>query len=379
MKRFAFLLLAIPLLAQSNREAGDELAQGLASYKASRFPEAVTHLKRALQMDANNTQAQLSLATTYAAMWVAGLQTADNIRLYDLAVQQFKAVLEKDPNQVQALSGMALLTYTSSSFGAEEARAAAIDEAAEWNRRLVAVRPNEPEPYYNLGMIAWSKVYVPIQAARTQLKMDGAAIGPIPDAAMRDSLSAQYGKTIEEGLDNLKQCLNLDPKNGDAMTYLALLLRKKGDLEASADAARFDNEQAAEYIQKSVVEKQSKIAATAPAPETAAATPPPPPPGSDSSGNAPQRISPSVAAEMLEEKAAPICPSDFKCIRGTVEFSIVISAEGNVESTFLLRGNPLLVPAARDAVMQWRYRPLLSEDGRAVRATTNVVVNFPAN
>ena len=63
-------------------------------------------------------------------------------------------------------------------------------------------------------------------------------------------------------------------------------------------------------------------------------------------------------------------------IQGVVEFTILIGTTGDVESMQLVRGHPLLIQAAKDAVMQWKYRPTLL-NGQPVRVMTNVVVQFP--
>ena len=62
-------------------------------------------------------------------------------------------------------------------------------------------------------------------------------------------------------------------------------------------------------------------------------------------------------------------------VQGTVEFHAIISKEGTIEDLQLVRGHPLLVKAARDAVMQWRYRPTLL-NGRPVEVATDILVNF---
>ncbi|MBV9297055.1 MAG: energy transducer TonB, partial [Acidobacteriaceae bacterium] len=41
----------------------------------------------------------------------------------------------------------------------------------------------------------------------------------------------------------------------------------------------------------------------------------------------------------------------------------------------LVRGHPLLVNAAREAVLQWKYRPTLL-NGQPVEVVTDIIVNF---
>jgi TonB family protein len=62
-------------------------------------------------------------------------------------------------------------------------------------------------------------------------------------------------------------------------------------------------------------------------------------------------------------------------VQGTVSLDVIIAEDGKVESIKLLRGHPLLVPAAIEAVKQWVYDPMLV-NGVPVRVRTQVDVNF---
>jgi len=62
-------------------------------------------------------------------------------------------------------------------------------------------------------------------------------------------------------------------------------------------------------------------------------------------------------------------------VEGTVEFTAIISKQGTIENLQLLRGHPLLVNVARQAVLQWRYRPTLL-NGERVEVITDIVVKF---
>jgi len=55
--------------------------------------------------------------------------------------------------------------------------------------------------------------------------------------------------------------------------------------------------------------------------------------------------------------------------------SAIISKTGEIEDLALLSGHPLLVPAAIEAVKQWRYRPYLLNGG-AVEVVTTITVTF---
>ncbi len=53
----------------------------------------------------------------------------------------------------------------------------------------------------------------------------------------------------------------------------------------------------------------------------------------------------------------------------------VIGKDGTVHDLRLLSGHPMLLPAAIEAVRQWRYRPYLL-NGEPVEVDTQINVNF---
>lgn len=83
------------------------------------------------------------------------------------------------------------------------------------------------------------------------------------------------------------------------------------------------------------------------------------------------------AVARLFKKVQPAYPPLAKAARvqGTVSFTVVIGVGGKVENLQLVRGHPLLVNAAKDAVLQWEYKPFLVE-GKPVRVITDVEVEF---
>jgi protein TonB len=65
-------------------------------------------------------------------------------------------------------------------------------------------------------------------------------------------------------------------------------------------------------------------------------------------------------------------------VEGVVRLEVKISKEGAVEDVDVESGHPLLVPAAVEAVKQWRYRPFLL-NGQAVPVVTKVDIEFRLN
>lgn len=89
------------------------------------------------------------------------------------------------------------------------------------------------------------------------------------------------------------------------------------------------------------------------------------------------RLGGVVAAANLVYSVRPVYPPLARAarIQGAVEFTAIISRQGTIENLTLVRGHPLLVKAAREAVSQWRYRPTLL-NGQPVEVVTDITVNF---
>ncbi|MGC2661878.1 MAG: energy transducer TonB [Bryobacteraceae bacterium] len=89
------------------------------------------------------------------------------------------------------------------------------------------------------------------------------------------------------------------------------------------------------------------------------------------------RIGSGVAEASLLSKPDPIYPplALQARIQGTVEFNITVGTDGKVQQITLLHGHPILVAAAKDAVLQYVYRPILAE-GKVVPFATSVTVRF---
>ena len=62
-------------------------------------------------------------------------------------------------------------------------------------------------------------------------------------------------------------------------------------------------------------------------------------------------------------------------IQGSVVLEAVISRQGRIENLRVLTGHPMLVRAAIDAVIQWRYRSYVLNN-KPVEVETQITVNF---
>jgi len=62
-------------------------------------------------------------------------------------------------------------------------------------------------------------------------------------------------------------------------------------------------------------------------------------------------------------------------VKGPVILEIKIDQTGNVADVRVVRGNPILNSAAKDAVKQWKYEPI-SLKGQPIAVWSTVVVDF---
>jgi protein TonB len=105
-------------------------------------------------------------------------------------------------------------------------------------------------------------------------------------------------------------------------------------------------------------------------------------PSQKSAPAAPARISIStgVQAAKLIHQVHPVYPALAKQarIQGTVRLTAVIATDGRIQSLHAESGHPLLIPAAVDAVRQWRYQPTLLNE-KPVEVITLIQVIFKLN
>ena len=241
-------------------QSRDQMNKGVQAYKANKYADAVKHFKEAVTLDSSNENAEAYLATSYMIQWVPGADSPDNKKNYDSAKQEFDKILRKDPKNSLALASMASMAYNSAQSGTPQEKLASLEEAKKWNQRRIEVDPKEAEAYYYLGVIDWAEAFTPIQTVRVEQKMSGSDPGPIKDPKIRAALKQKYGTEIDQGIDYLKKCLEIDKENEDAMSYMNLLLRKKADLEDTPEASKADIAQAEDYSNRSLDTKKMKMA-----------------------------------------------------------------------------------------------------------------------
>jgi TonB family protein len=85
----------------------------------------------------------------------------------------------------------------------------------------------------------------------------------------------------------------------------------------------------------------------------------------------------SLSGGRLIHRVEPVYPASARLhrLQGVVTLRAVVKEDGTLEKVGLISGNPVLAPAAIDAVAQWRYEPY-SSNGQPVRTPIQITVDF---
>lgn len=231
-------------------KARDQLNKGVQSYKNARYEEAIDHFQNAISLDPSLLNARLYLATAYTQQYIPGADTPDNNRMAQQAIDEYESVLQRDPQNLTSVKGIGYLYLNMKKF----------EKAKEYYRRASEIDPNDPEPHYTIGVIDWTQAYQPAMEERAKL-------GLKPDEMLKDKkvcadLQQKNTAIIEDGMAELNKALQLRPDYDDAMAYMNLMYRRKGDdVECDNPSARAaDMKTADEWVDKTMAAKKAKAA-----------------------------------------------------------------------------------------------------------------------
>ena len=245
-------------------KARDLLNKGVAAYRDGKFDQSIEDFKQAKDLDPTLMNARLYLATAYATQYIPGAPSEENIRMGEAAIKEFQDVLSVDPNNISAIDGIGSILFNMAGTPYTRAK---FEESKTYHMKHIALKPEDPEPYYWIGVIDWTLTY------RSNLEMRGkwrlANVNkvlkdddPMPPP-VRDDYTKENGQLIDEGIDKLHKALELRPDYDDAMAYLNLLLRRKADEAATPEERASLLKQADELVDKAKEIKQRKMEAPA--------------------------------------------------------------------------------------------------------------------
>jgi tetratricopeptide (TPR) repeat protein len=239
--------------------ARDLLNKGVQAYKNGQFDQAIDDFQRSKALDPGLVNARLYLATAYSTQYIPGAPSEENVRLGEHAIQEFKEVLEKDSSNVSAIDGIGAILFN---MGGTPFDPKKFEESKTYHERHIQLKPEDPEPYYWIGVIDWSLAFRGNKDMRADYNQKSKKpvkdTDPMP-AALATEFSSKLGTTVEEGITNLKKAIELRSDYDDAMAYLNLLYRQKADMESTTAARDADYKMADDLVDKVKAIKQKKM------------------------------------------------------------------------------------------------------------------------
>jgi tetratricopeptide (TPR) repeat protein len=249
----ALLLVLASTVGCTKLRARDQLVKGVQSFKSGKYEDAVDHFQKSVALDPDYDAARLYLATAYSYQVVPNLDTPDNLKIAQKALDGFQSVLDKNPNDLDALRQVASIDRNIKKY----------DQAKQDELKIIALKPDDAEANYTIGVIDWTQAY---KNATTILGAAGMQDDGNGNAKKSKEVCAKLVAAntvlVNDALKYLQQAVNINPTYDDAMQYLNLSNRRKADLECGDDAARkADLAKADDWVQKASGARKANEAA----------------------------------------------------------------------------------------------------------------------
>jgi tetratricopeptide (TPR) repeat protein len=247
----ALLIFGIAASGCNKLKARDLLNKGVAAFKNGQSDAAIEDFKQAKEADPDLLNARLYLATAYASLYIPGAPSAENMARGNQAVQEFKEVLDKDANNIPAIDGIGSILFQMAGQPFDPKK---FDESKSYHQRHIQLKPDDPEPYYWIGVIDWTLAFrangeMRMAYNKNNIKKQIRDDDPLP-TDVRTEYSSKYGQYVEEGITDLQKAISIKPDYDDAMAYLNLLYRRKADMVESKDEREALKKQADDLVDK---------------------------------------------------------------------------------------------------------------------------------
>jgi hypothetical protein len=223
--------------------ARDQLNKGVEAYKNSHYEQAIDHFQQAVQLDPALINARMYLATAYVSQYIPGVDSPDNLRDADEAIKQYQQVIDANPareQKVNSAKGIAYLYLNEKKW----------DDAKKYYRMASDLDPNDPEPYYSVGVIDWTACYQPRMEERAKLGLKPEEHLSAKNKDQKkacDELKEKNAPYIQEGIDSLNKAIQIRPDYDDAMAYMNLMYRERADVECDDAAKREEDLKTADH------------------------------------------------------------------------------------------------------------------------------------
>lgn len=239
----AVALALLSSLGCDKLKARDQLNKGVKAYKDNHYEQAIDHFQQSVRLDPSLINARMYLATAYVSQYIPGVDDPENLRTAQSAIDEYQKVIGMNPSRdqkVNSAKGIAYLYLNMKKW----------DDAKKYYRMASDLDPNDPEPYYSVGVIDWTACYQPRMEERAKLGMkpeEHLSASNKDQKKVCAELKEKNAPAIQEGIDSLNKAIQLRPDYDDAMAYMNLMYREKADVECDDQAARTDDLKTADH------------------------------------------------------------------------------------------------------------------------------------
>jgi tetratricopeptide (TPR) repeat protein len=255
----ALLVVAFAASGCNKLKARDLLNKGVTAFKNGQSDAAIEDFKEAKEADPELLNARLYLATAYASLYIPGAPSQENMARGNQAIAEFKEVLEKDPNNISAIDGIGSILFQ---MGGQPFDPKKFEESKTYHQKHIQLKPEDPEPYYWIGVIDWTLAFrangeMRMDYNKNNIKKQVRDDDPLPPA-VRSQYASKYGPVVDEGVASLQKAISIKPDYDDAMAYLNLLYRRKADMVESKEEREALKKQADDLVEKVKEIKQKR-------------------------------------------------------------------------------------------------------------------------
>jgi tetratricopeptide (TPR) repeat protein len=259
----AFTLLLVTAVAASGctkLKARDQLNKGVANFRDGHYDAAIENFKASKDADPDLLNARIYLATAYAAQYIPGAPSDENVRVGEQAVAEFQDVLAHDANNISAFDGLGSILFQMAGTPFQPEK---YEESKKYHQKHISISPNDADPYYWVGVINWTlarrandemRQAYNVENRKKQIKDPD----PLPDK-LRTEFTAQQGATVDEATQMLDKAMQIRPDYADAIAYKSLVLRMKADMSDTTTRASLEKE-ADDLLEKVKAIKQKEAA-----------------------------------------------------------------------------------------------------------------------
>src|SRR6266404_4504806 len=140
---------------------------------------------------------------------------------YDAAIEEFKEILQSNPDNLSAIDGIGSILFQMAGTPFDPKL---FEESKTYHQKHIQLKPEDPEPYYWIGVIDWTLAFRANAEMRKDyneknIRKQVKDTDPLP-AAIRGEYLAKYGPLIDEGISDLQKAISIRPDYDDAMAYL---------------------------------------------------------------------------------------------------------------------------------------------------------------